>query len=389
MRAVVVDLLCNSPFYCGELTQALCRGGTDAELASPRFYLEPGCFDAVPRPSWIRDLVVHASRPRAVRLAVRALEGSLNFASLLVRIRSRDYTVVHVQWVPLEGRSSPFMRILRTWCDRSRTLLVYTAHNAVPHDSARVDRAALRRDLDHAHLVIAQTAHIAQQLRTDIGTATPVVVIPHGPLFADHALPPRREATARIGNPSEPVVLFQGLIRPYKGLDLLAEAWPDVLAAFPTATLYVVGKVADMESRRHLDRLGRLGQVRVVDRYVAVPQMLDFYAAADVVVFPYRRISQSGALMTAVGLGRPTVVTPIDGFLEQTQGLRSAVVADEVSGPAIGRALIVSLESLGELAAAAGDDRRKIASSPVGWASVARATVDAYEAHRQPWLGRD
>lgn len=384
MRAVVVDLLCNSPFYCAELTTALCRAGIDAELASPRFYLEPSYLDTVPRPSWVRDLVVHASRPRVLRLAVRAVEGSLNFASLLARIRARDYAVVHVQWVPLEGKASPFMRILRTWCDRAGALLVYTAHNAVPHDSARVDRAALRRDLDHAHLVIAHTEHIALQLTRDIGTATPVAVIPHGPLFMDHQLPPRDEAAGRIGIPSEPVVLFQGLIRPYKGLDLLAKAWPAVLAAFPTASLCVVGKVADIESRQHLDRLRQQERVHVVDHYVAVPEMLDFYSVADVVVFPYRRISQSGALMTAVGLGRPTVVTPIGGFREQVEGLRSAVVADDVSGPAIGRALVASLEAADQLAAAAKQDRTLIASSPVGWASVARATAHAYEANLRP-----
>lgn len=384
MRAVVVDLLCNSPYYCGELTQALCRAGVDAQLASPRFYLEPRYLDRVPRPPWVRDLVVHASRPRALRLAIRAVEGSLNFAALLAHIQTGDYAVVHVQWVPLEGRSSPFMGILRRWCERSGTLLVYTAHNAVPHDDATVDRAALRRDLDRAHLVIAQTEHIARQLTTDIGTTTPVVVIPHGPLFADHPLPPRAEAATRIGNPSAPVVLFQGLVRPYKGLDLLAEAWPTVRAVFPTATLQVVGKVADPESRRHVDRIGPLAGVRLVDRYVTVPEMLDFYAVSDLVVFPYRRISQSGALMTAVGLGRPAIVTPIDGFLEQVRDLTSALVAEDVSGPALAKAILDGLMSLDRLAAAAELDRMTIASSPTGWTAVAAATLEAYTTNLRP-----
>lgn len=383
MRVVLVDLLCNSPFYCGELTRALCAAGVDAELASPRFYLEPDVLQPVPRPSWIRDLVVHASRPRPVRLVVRLIEGSLNLAGLLRGIRRRHYDVVHVQWVPIEGRSSPFMQILRSWCDRAGTLLVYTAHNAVPHDAEGVDRAALQRDLDCAHLVIAQTEHIARQLRDELRTRTPVVVIPHGPLFTASPLPSRGEATSRLGVLSEPVVLFQGLIRPYKGLDLLADAWPAVQSAFSTASLRVVGKVADEESSRHVDRVRRLEHVEVIDRYVSVPEMLDCYAAADLVVFPYRRISQSGALMTAVGLGRPTVVTPIDGFREQLEGLRSPTVADAVDAPAIGRALITALGRLGDLAAAASEDRRTIAMSPSGWAAVAASTTEAYAEARR------
>ena len=388
MRVVLVDLMCNSPFYCAELTRALCDAGVDAALASPRFHLEPRFMDDYPRPAWISDLVVHARRPRPARLAVRAVEGSLNYARLLARIRARAFDVVHVQWVPFEGRASPFMRVLRSWCDRAGTLLVYTAHNAVPHDSARIDRKALRRDLDSAHLVVAHTEHVAHELAHDIGTVTPIVVLPHGPLFGTRQLPAREEAVARVGRPSRPVVLFQGLIRRYKGLDLVAGAWQEVIKSFPDASLLVVGRIADASAAGDAARLRGQKNVHVIDRFVRVSEMLDYYAVADVVVFPYRRTSQSGSLMTAVGLGRPTVVTPIDGLREQVEGLRSAVVADDVSEAALARALVASLGRREAMAAAAEEDRRMVASFPTGWASVARATAQAYETRRRA-LGYD
>ena len=379
MRVVLVDLLCNSPFYCAALTRALSETGVDATLASPRFYLEPHFLDDCPRPSWIRDLVVHASRPRPLRLAVRAIEGSLNFLQLLARILAGRYDVVHVQWVPIEGGAAPFMRILRAACDRTGTLLVFTAHNAVPHDRDHVDLPALKRNLDRAHQIVAHTDHVARELIEDIGTVTPVSIIPHGPLFMDRQLPSRDEAGARVGRPSGPIVLFQGLIRPYKGLDLLLEAWPSVLEGNPSATLFVVGKIVDDPAASELHRRAKAERIEVVDRYVTVDEMLDYYAVADVVVFPYRRISQSGALMTAAGLGRPTVVTPIEGFREQVRELRSAVVAEAVTGPAIAEALSTSLSRHEELAAAAEADRDAIARSPLGWAAVATATTRVYE----------
>ena len=123
--------------------------------------------------------------------------------------------------------------------------------------------------------------------------------------------------------------------------------------------------------------------VRVVIRYVSVAELLDYYAVADVVVFPYHRISQSAALMTAAGLGRPTVVTPIAGLQEQVEGLRSAIVADDVSPSAIARALMASLARREELGTAAESDRLAIVSSPMGWPSVARMTADAYDASRR------
>lgn len=379
MRVVLVDLLCNSPFYCAAVTKALAEIGVDATLASPRFYLEPGFLDGCPRPSWIRDLVVHASRPRPLRLAVRLLEGSLNFLQLLARILARRYDVVHVQWVPIEGGAAPFMWVLRAACDATGTLLVFTAHNAIPHDREHVDVAALKRNLDRAHQIVAHTDHVARELVQDIGTATPVSIIPHGPLFLDRRLPPPEEAAARLGSPTGPIVLFQGLIRPYKGLDLLLEAWPSVIERYPSATLFVVGKIVDDPAAPELRRRAAEERIVVVDRFVSVDEMLDYYAIADVVVFPYRRISQSGALMTAAGLGRPTVVTPIQGFLEQVVELRSAVVAKAVTGQAIAEALSSGLSRRDELATAAEADRDAIAKSPLGWMSVARATARMYD----------
>jgi glycosyltransferase involved in cell wall biosynthesis len=377
-RVVVVDLLCNSPFYCGALASALREAGADAELASPRFYLEPDVMDSYPRSRWILDLVVHASHPRIVRLAMRSMEIALNSLGLLVRIGMRKYDVVHVQWVPLAERTTIFMRVLRAACRRSGTLLVVTAHNAMPHDRPGADAAVVRRNLDCADLVVAQTDHVAKELVDDVGVSAAIATIPHGPMFVDQPLPSRDEAAARLGRTAAPTVLLFGLIRPYKGVDILADAWPDVLASVPGAKLLVVGKLLDPTVRPALERLRAQPGVDVVDHYVSMAQMLDYYAVCDVVVFPYRRISQSGGLMTAAGLGRPTVITPIDGLREQVRTLTSAIVADDVSAPAVARALAESLSRSSEQLAAAAHDRTVIAESSIGWAAVARSTLAAY-----------
>lgn len=378
-RAVVVDLLCNSPYYCGALVAALRAEGVEAELASPAFYLEPDYLAAYPVAPWITNLTVRFARPRPLRLASRTVEVALNGMRLLWRINRRRYDVVHVQWMPLDHRQAVGMRLLRTVCDRAGARLVFTAHNVLPHDDGGADLAIVRRNLNSAHLVVAQTDHVARELRTTIRTRTPIVEIPHGPLFADRPLPAPADAAARLDWPPDPTILFLGLLRPYKGLDLLGEAWPQVLQAHPGARLLVVGKVLDEGVRPELDRLRALPRVRVVDHYVSVAEMLDSYAVAQVVVFPYRRISQSGALMTAAGVGRPSMITPLDGLVEQVRPLTSAVVATEVTGPAIARALIESLDRGPDLLRAAATDREALAASDGGWAAIAAATRRAYE----------
>jgi glycosyltransferase involved in cell wall biosynthesis len=378
-RAVVVDLLCNSPYYCGPLVAALRAGGVLAELASPAFYLEPDFLAAYPVAPWITNLTVRVARPRPLRLASRTVELALNGLRLLWRINGRRYDVVHVQWMPFDHRQTVGMRLLRIVCDRAGARLVFTAHNVLPHDDGSADPAIVRRNLNCAHLVVAQTDHVARELRTAIGTRSPIVEIPHGPLFVDRPLPAPADAAARLDWPPDPTVLFLGLLRPYKGLDLLAEAWPQVLGAHPQARLLVVGKVLDAAVRPELDRLRALPRVRIVDRYVSVARMLDSYAVARVVVFPYRRVSQSGALMTAAGVGRPSIITPLDGLVEQVRRLSSAVIATDVTGPALALALIDGLERAPDLLRAAADDRVALAASDGGWAAIAAATHQAYE----------
>lgn len=379
MRVVVVDLLCNSPFYCGPLVKALCDIGVKAELASPEFYLEPGVLARYARSPWIVDLTVHAARPRVVRLLSRACELPCNLTRLRRAIHSGQYDAVHVQWIPMPAENTAFMSWVRTWCDRARVPLIFTAHNVLPHDNPAANRETIRKGIDMAHSVIVHTAHVADSLQRDIGVRSDISVIPLGPLFADCSLPSKEQARARLGLGAEdrPVVLFQGGGF-YKGLDLLVEGWPRVRASHPCAVLNVLGQPETRKTRSKLARLAEMPGVRLWERYVSTDLLLHHFAACDTVVFPYRAISQSAALMTAVGLGKPTVVTPLAGFLEQVAGLKSVVVAREVDGPAVAEALSESLEHRDRLAEEARLDRHHVLNSSVGWPSIARRTLDTY-----------
>jgi hypothetical protein len=163
MQVVMVDLLCNAPFYDGALVTALRQNGVDAELASPLFYLEPDYLDPFPRSRWIVDLTVHLCRPRAVRLGTRAIEFPINFSRLIRAVGRGRYDVVHLQWIPLEDRETKFMRALRSACARAKAPLIYTAHNVVPHDTPNANRDVIRSNLGLADLIIAHTDHVAQE----------------------------------------------------------------------------------------------------------------------------------------------------------------------------------------------------------------------------------
>src|SRR5204862_1353822 len=103
-----------------------------------------------------------------------------------------------------------------------------------------------------------------------------------------------------------------GLLRPYKGLDTLLEAWRGI----DEAELWIVGRpLMDVaELRRRAPR-----EVRLRTGFVPDAQVPAYFRRADVVVLPYartERFDQSGVLATALAFGRASVVTEVGGFPE-------------------------------------------------------------------------
>ena len=158
-----------------------------------------------------------------------------------------------------------------------------------------------------------------------------VHVIPHGAFthlteVADPVPLPPELAAVEL-----PVVLLFGLVRPYKGLDVLLEAW----RAVDGAELWVVGL-----PRMDLAPLRAAAPrtVRFVERFVPDAELPAFFDRADLVVLPYREIDQSGVLFTALAFGKPLVLTAVGGFPEVAgEGAAELVAAGRPRGPGAAR----------------------------------------------------
>ena len=181
-----------------------------------------------------------------------------------------------------------------------------------------------------------------------------------------------------VADAASPLVLSLGVIRPYKGLEFLLRSWPHVTT--PNAQLVVAGggdpayAAQLVELARQLDLgdsvLFRIGYVSDADHDA-------LHRACDVVVLPYREISQSGALMTAMAYGRPVVASDIGGFREVIDSGRNGVLVtygDTAAMAAAVSALLDDPQRRAEIGAAALADVR----STFSWDSIARSTMDCY-----------
>jgi glycosyltransferase involved in cell wall biosynthesis len=230
---------------------------------------------------------------------------------------------------------------------------VLTAHDVLPREPRPGQLAAQKRLYARMDAVVVHSEHGAARLRA-LGVEH-VHVIPHGPLDAlthqpeDASLPPE----LRRGSPT---VLFFGLIRPYKGLDVLLDAWRRIERG--NARLWVVGMPRMPVSIDAPDTDAAL-------RFVSGPELAATFRAADLVVLPYREIDQSGVLYTALAFGKPLLLSAVGGFPE--------VAGAELVPAGDAGALAAKLTQL--LAAPP-----RPAAAATSWDEIARRTLDLYAA---------
>jgi glycosyltransferase involved in cell wall biosynthesis len=127
---------------------------------------------------------------------------------------------------------------------------------------------------------------------------------------------------------NEPVLLFFGYIRKYKGLNVLISAMPEILKALPGVKLLIVGEFYEGEEnyRRQASELKLDDKIIFVNRFVPNEEVEKFYSVSDLVVMPYLSATQSGVLNVAYGFEKPVVVTHVGGLTESVEEGKTGII---------------------------------------------------------------
>jgi glycosyltransferase involved in cell wall biosynthesis len=362
MRVTVADPPAYTPPYDHALSQALAERGHDVTLATSRFR-----YGAVPEARGYRRSECFYRVAPASPVA-KAVQHPVDMLRLARRSRSRA-DVVHFQWLPIPALD----RRLLAMFPRP---LVLTAHDVMPREvraGTRGGTPALLREVD-AVIVhsLAGKRRLVEELRVP---AERVHLIPHGAFdYLTHAAAGPQPA-ALGGLDGRRVVLFFGLVRPYKGVDLLVEAFAD---APDDTVLLVVGMprmpMAPLEARAR--ELGIADRVRFVSRFVPDSELPAYFRRADVLALPYREIEQSGVLYTALAFGTPMLLSAVGGFPEIAER-GAARLFEPGSVESLSQAL---LELLGDETARQGmrEAARALAAGEFSWERTAELTETLY-----------
>jgi glycosyltransferase involved in cell wall biosynthesis len=364
MRVHVVDPSAYTPPYDHALCSALAAAGADVELYSSRFAYGP----VAPAEGYERHEHFYRCARFAPGVRARRVAKLVEHVPDMLRYRrvARSADVVHFQWLTvqaLDGRLLPTNRSAAG----ARRPLVLTAHDILPREPRPGQRRAQRRVFDHFDALVVHSAHGRDRLTGELGIdPARVHVIPHGAfthLAAGPASPPPFQT-------EEPVVLFFGLMRPYKGIDVLLDAWRGI----EHAQLWIAG-MARMDLAPL--RAAAPPNVRFVPRFIGDAELGAYFRRADLVVLPYREIDQSGVLFTALAFGKPLLLSDVGGFAEV-----AATGAARTVPPGDPRALHHALRELLDDPEARQEMVRKglaAAEGEYAWEKIARRTLDLYE----------
>jgi glycosyltransferase involved in cell wall biosynthesis len=210
-------------------------------------------------------------------------------------------------------------------------MLLFICHNIAPHEQGRISKLALPTVLKLAlgkgdgFIVHAQSDGrlLHQYLPEAKYVVTPI------PTYADLGIADTSDIEIPVTLPDDrPILLFCGIVRPYKGLDVLLDALAICLRERPLHLL-VAGEFwagGEPEYRQQIDRLGINEHVTILNEYLPDELLAACIDRADVVVLPYRSATQSAIIQTAFGRGKPVITTDVGGLGEVVENGRTGLV---------------------------------------------------------------
>lgn len=317
----------------------------------------------------------------------RAGLGPLPFFAGVGLARMRGFRLIHIHWPQFAlrhgGRTLYRFSLVNAraslwWLRVLGIRIVWTVHNVLPHERETADDVMVSRMLArNAARTIVHSERTRKELSALGADTERVSVIPHGPYTGTYQEVSRTEGRRALQLPDTArIAMFFGQIRPYKGVEDLIDAWEQTTLGHAWRTrmpfLLLAGKCDDLILRQRLQRYADTVSGRFDQGYVAEKKVSLYFAAATIVVFPFRSVTTSGSALLALSLGRPIVAPRLGalrdlpdevGFFYEPGGLAAA----------LRRAIGAPDSELELLSTAARNYARSLS-----WTQIADSTLELY-----------
>ena len=247
---------------------------------------------------------------------LKIIEGIINYIFVFFYVKKEHIDILHLQWLPF----LEFCELENLWLScikkvNPKLKIILTMHNIYPHDISDHKKIAYKERISHVTQLIdawiVHTHDAKERLFQEYDIKKSCIHIIHHGAFAPKIAIPKRQ---RIDNKIRFLLYANQSL--YKGTDLLIEA----VELLPNTILNkidvrIMGNTDKMLYTQYKERANQKN-ILWVNRFISESDLVQAIQDADVLVFPYRSITQSGALLLGIYFQKPLLVSDLPAFIE-------------------------------------------------------------------------
>ena len=200
-----------------------------------------------------------------------------------------------------------------------KTRCIALVHNMIPHEPSILDKLFAPFYVRSTDGFVALSESVVQDIDHLDQNNKPKTSYPH-PIYDHYGEQMSKEEACQALHlkPENQYMLFFGLVRAYKGLDLLLDAFGKVKDQLPNLQLIVAGEFYEDEDkyRAQIANNGLTDRVIIKNEFIADADLRKYFGAADLIVQPYKSATQSGVTQVAFHFEKPMLVTNVGGLGE-------------------------------------------------------------------------
>jgi len=379
MKVVIIDPSCFTMPYDHCLCNALSHRGCEVYFIGSRYLYGKWEYSADYQrinhfyrfTNWLYN------RPNGIfRKEVKGVEHFIDMFSLINRLQHLRPSVIHFQWLPLPLIDSPYVARLRKIAP-----VILTIHDIHPFNEAPssiIQKYYYTSAIKYFDHLITHTNSSFEALVSNMKIPKEKIsIVPHG--IFDYSQ--QSKISTRKEEGKKNIIVFWGAIKPYKGVDILIQAFANLPENILQKTTLLIAGCPKMDIKplkKMAQNLGVIDYIEWQTRFIPEDEVNSILIRATVFVLPYKEITQSGVLMTILPFGKPIVASNVGGIPEVLQdGIHGYLVTpnNSIELSRALEAILTSPQKIRNMSSAV----HQLTKSSLSWNSIAQKTIKVYQ----------